>query len=209
MQRPLRFVLTVLMAELLVAELHGRLLRRVSSKRHTLAYANSLYDEVDACCSKHDHSEPQSREHDHMLESDTLTPVTRYVVQAPSSSCAAPAPEIEHVAPAPDVSSAALAHTDLVTPAPVTEYSAPATVAPSFSDLVNPQFSTTCVEASAPKVIGSLLFAPVSQPYQEQIVAGETTQNIVGSLSVSGQVKVQEIPHRRKLLSESRSRFRS
>ena len=31
---PLHFVLTVLMAELLVAELHGRLLRRVSSKRH-------------------------------------------------------------------------------------------------------------------------------------------------------------------------------
>ena len=31
---PLRFVLTVLMAELLVAELHRRLLRRVSSKRH-------------------------------------------------------------------------------------------------------------------------------------------------------------------------------
>ena len=31
---PLRFVLTVLMAELLVAELHGRLLRRVSSVRH-------------------------------------------------------------------------------------------------------------------------------------------------------------------------------
>ena len=34
MLRPLRFVLTVLMAESLVAELHGRLLRRVSSKRH-------------------------------------------------------------------------------------------------------------------------------------------------------------------------------
>ena len=53
------------------------------------------------------------------------------------------------------------AHTDLVTPALVTEYIAPARVAPSFSDLVNPQFSATCVEASAPKVIGSLLFAPV------------------------------------------------
>ena len=48
-----------------------------------------------------------------------------------------------------------------------------------MSGLVNPQFSATCVEASAPKVIGSLFFAPVSQTYLEQTVAGEKTQNIV------------------------------
>ena len=47
------------------------------------------------------------------------------------------------------------------------------------SGLVNPQFSSSRVEAFAPKVLGSLLFAPVSQTHQEQTVAGETTQNIV------------------------------
>ena len=35
--------------------------------RHiTLAYSNTLYDEVNTCWRKHDHSEPQSRDHDHM-----------------------------------------------------------------------------------------------------------------------------------------------
>ena len=102
-----------------------------------------------------------------MLESATLTPVIQYVVPAPSSSCAAPAPVIEFVAPAPDVTYAAPAHTDLVTPALVTEYIEPARVAPSFSDLVNPHFSTTCVEAPL-----AHFSAPVSQAHQEQIVAG-------------------------------------
>ena len=42
--------------------------------------------------------------------------------------------------------------------------------------LVNPQISTSCVEASAPKVIGSLLCAPASQAYHEQTVAHLTTK---------------------------------
>ena len=109
--------------------------------------------------------------------------------------CAAPAPATKYVAPAPDVTCAAPALViGFVTPAPVTEYIKPARVAPSFSDLVNPQFSATCAEASAPKVLGSLLLAPVCHAYQEHIVAGQTTQNIVGSFSVLEQVKVQEIP---------------
>ena len=66
--------------------------------------------------------------------------------------------------------------------------------------LVNPQFSITAVEASAPQVVGSSLppfekFAvPVyNQVHQEQIVAGETTQNIVEFPAVQEQVIFQEI----------------
>ena len=88
---------------------------------------------------------------------------------------------IMYVAPTPDVTFAAPVRS---APALVTECIAPTRVAPSFSDLVNPQFSATCVEASAPKVIGSLIFAPVSQAHQEQIAARETTQNIVRSFCV-------------------------
>ena len=83
------------------------------------------------------------------------------------------------MAPAPDVTHAAPAHTDFVSPPTVSEYIEPAHVAPSL-DLVNPQFSTARVEASAPKVISSPLFAPVGQTHQEQIGAGETTQKSVG-----------------------------
>ena len=83
--------------------------------------------------------------------------------------------------------------TEFVSPALVSEYIAPAHVAPSL-DLVNPQFSTARVEASAPKVIRSPFFAPVGQTHQAQIVAGETTQNSVGFQPVLELVKVQEIP---------------
>ena len=82
--------------------------------RHiTLAYANALHDEVNACCSKHDHSEPQSREYDHMREiekvvefqemdpADVPVPET-YSTPAPGRVFhAAPAPVIEYVAPTP------------------------------------------------------------------------------------------------------------
>ena len=88
---------------------------------------------------------------------------------------------IKYVGPTPDVTCAAPVRS---APAFVTEYIAPTRVAPSVSDVVNPQFSVTCVEASAPKVIGSPVFAPVSQAHQEQIVARETTQNIVRSFCV-------------------------
>ena len=46
------------------------------------------------------------------------------------------------------------------------------------------QFSTVCVKAPAPKLVGSHLPAPVSQAYQEQTVVGETTRSIVGSIFV-------------------------
>ena len=92
--------------------------------------------------------------------------------------CAAPALVIKYVAPALDVTYAAPAPAfDFVAPAPVIECIAPARVVPSFqlpppytmgtvtarvnldvSDLVNPQFSTISVEASAPGV-GSLLLS--------------------------------------------------
>ena len=81
-----------------------------------------------------------------------LQRMTQHTVPAPSSSYAAPTPMTEYVAPAPDVTYTTPAHTDLVTPAPATKYIAPAHLAPSL-DLVNPQFSTARVEASAPKVI--------------------------------------------------------
>ena len=64
--------------------------------------------------------------------------------------------------------------------------------------LVNPQFSSTAVEASAPQVVGSLprsekFDAPVNnQVHQEQIVAGEMTLNRVGNPAVQEQVIVLE-----------------
>ena len=123
-----------------------------------------------------------------------LLPVYEYVAPAPIITDlesvleppvpvvhTAPAPLIKYVAPAPDVTCAVSANTDLVSPAPVTECIAPTRVAPSFSDLVNSQFSTAYVEAFAP---GSPFLTSVSQAYQDQIVAGETTLNIVGSIPV-------------------------
>ena len=99
------------------------------------------------------------------------------VSSAPSSSCAAHAPVTKYLAPTPDVTYAAPApFTDYVALATVIEYIAPARAAPCSRD-----FS----EASTPMVVDSLLrlegiAAPVfSQVCQEQIVAGEMTQNIV------------------------------
>ena len=68
----------------------------------------------------------------------------------------------------------------------MTEYFAPARVAPSLqasSGFVNPQFSINSVETSAPRFVGAFLHlegsaVPVNLTYQEQIVAGETTQSI-------------------------------
>ena len=81
-----------------------------------------------------------------------------------------------------------------VAPALVIEYIAPGRVAPSFQPprvnfdipgLVNPQFSTTSVEASTPMV------APVSLAYQEQIVAEEVVERIqeqIGSERIEEQI---------------------
>ena len=80
--------------------------------------------------------------------------------------------------------------------------------------LVNPQFSSTAVEASAPQVVVLLpLFqeftAPVyNQVHQEQIVAGEMTLNIVENTAVQEQVIVQEIP-RRCVTHSAQRRLRS
>ena len=105
----------------------------------------------------------------------TDNPVTEYVAPAPSSYCAAPV--TKYLAPTLDVTYAALAPlTDYVAPALVIRYIAPARAA-----LCSCDFS----EASTPMVVGSLLrlegiVAPVfSQVHQEQIVAGESTQNII------------------------------
>ena len=107
----------------------------------------------------------------------TDNPVTENVAPALSSSCAAHAPVTKYLAPTPDVTYALRApFTDCVAPAPVIGYIALARAAPCSRD-----FS----EASTPMVVGSLLrlegiAAPAfSQVYQEQIVARETTQNIV------------------------------
>ena len=62
---------------------------------------------------------------------------------------------------------------------------------------MDPQFSSTAVEASAPQVVVSLppfeeFTAPVcNQVHQEQIVAGEMTLNIVENPAVQEQVIVQ------------------
>ena len=61
---------------------------------------------------------------------------------------------------------------------------------------MSPQFSSTAVEGSAPQVVVSLppfdeFTAPVyNQVHQEQIVAGETTPNIVEIPVVQEQVIV-------------------
>ena len=64
--------------------------------------------------------------------------------------------------------------------------------------LRKPEISIADVEASSPQVIGSFppfeeVVAPMcNQVFQEQIVAGVTTQNKVESLAVQEQVIVQE-----------------
>ena len=59
------------------------------------------------------------------------------------------------------------------------------------TDLVHTQFSCTAVETFAPQVVVSL---PSYEVHQEQIAAGETTENIAEISVVQEQVTVQEIP---------------
>ena len=107
------------------------------------------------------------------------------------------APVIENIAPAPTV----------ILPVPsqqlpsVFSTAAVATdVNLDISGLVNPQFSGTAVEASAPQAVVSVppfeeFTEPVySQVHHEQIVAGEMTQDIIGISAVQEQVIVQEVP---------------
>ena len=130
----------------------------------------------------------------------------------------APSPVIEYVFPAPAVTYVAPALvTEYVSPAHVLEFSAPAPAVtcavpsqqlPSvyttttvttdvnldIPGLVNPQYSSAAVEASAPQVVGSLppfeeFTAPVyNQIHQEQIVAGQTA----AGLACSDMAKMQE-----------------
>ena len=116
----------------------------------------------------------------------TEAPVIEHVDPAPTVAHAASAPVFEYVAPAPLI--------EYIAPAPAMIYAAPSQQLPpaytmttlttdvnfDISGLVNPQFSISVVEASAPQVVGSLppfeeFGAPVyNQIHQEQIVAGET-----------------------------------
>ena len=93
-----------------------------------------------------------------------LIPVIEHVALAPADNYAVPARVIEHVAPAPVI--------EHIAPAPPVTCFAPcqklhpetiATVtndaSSDMTDFVNPQFSTTAVDASASQVIGSLRFS--------------------------------------------------
>ena len=109
----------------------------------------------------------------------------------------APAPVIENIAPAPAVTFDAPSQQ---LPLAYTMTTVTADVSFDITGLVNPHFSITAVEASAPQAVGSLppleeFDAPVyKQIHQEQIVAGETTQNTFENPAVQEQVIVQEIP---------------
>ena len=134
---------------------------------------------------------------------------------APADAHATPVPVIKYAAPAPAVTCATPAsETDYVTHSPVIDYIAPAPAVtfsrlsqlllPAYTmdtnGLVNAQSPVTAVEGSASQVSGSLprldeSAAPVYHHVrQEQIAAGETTQNIVEFPTVQVQVIVPEIP---------------
>ena len=124
-------------------------------------------------------------------------PVVNYVAPAPVIEYVSSAPVIENIAPAPAVT---LSVQSQQLPPVYTTTTVTTDVTLDFTGLVNPQFSITAVEASAPKVVCSLppseeFDAPVyNQIHQEQIAAGETTQNIVEIPVVHEQVIAQEIP---------------
>ena len=154
----------------------------------------------------------------------TPAPVIEYAAPAPSVTNTAPAPVTVYMAPAPAVTYATPApETDYVTHPPVIDYitPAPAVTFPTLiqllppaytmesvttgvslvsNGLVNAQSPVTPVEASASKVNGSLprLDESAALVYhharQEQIAAGETTQNTVESPTVEEHLIVPEIP---------------
>ena len=105
------------------------------------------------------------------------------------------APGIEHIAPAPAVTLSV--PSQQLPPAYATTSD---TTDDNFdtTDLVHPQFSFPAVEVISPQVVGSLppldeFVAPgYNRIHQEQIVAGETTQNTFENPVVQEQVVVQE-----------------
>ena len=118
----------------------------------------------------------------HDVTCTSPAPVIEYV---PDDTYAAPAPVIQNVALTPDDTCAA--------PAPVIEHASVVPVSRVNRDtcgLVNPQFSTAreviLQEIPEVRVIERTQeqITLVGLALQEQNVAGETTQNIVGSLAV-------------------------
>ena len=115
----------------------------------------------------------------------------------PVITFAAPAPVIEYIAPAPAMTY--VASSQQLPPAYTITTD---TTDDNFNitDLVHTQFSSTAVETFAPQVVVSLplheeFSAPVcNQANQEQIAAGETTENIAEIPVVQEQLTVQEIP---------------
>ena len=117
----------------------------------------------------------------------TEAPVTEHVVPALVVTHAAPAPVFEYATPAPVIEYIvpALAKTRAVScqqlPPVYTTTAVNTDVNFDTTGLVNPQFSNTAFEATAPQVVGSLppfeaFDAPVyNQVHQEQIVAGKMT----------------------------------
>ena len=128
------------------------------------------------------------------------------VPAATYASTTAPTPVFEYVAPAPVI--------EYIAPAPAVTYVVPSQQLPpvyttttvttddnlDMNGLVYPQFSSTAVDPFASHVVDSLppleeFTEPVyNQVHQEQIVAGEMTQDIIGISAVQEQVIVQEIP---------------
>ena len=125
------------------------------------------------------------------------SPTLEYVDPAPVVTYAAPAPVIEDIAPAP-----AMTHVAPSQQLPPAYTNTTDTTDDNFdtTDLVHTQISSTAVETFAPQVVVSLplceeFSAPVyNQVNQEQINAGETTENIAEIPVVQEQVTVQEIP---------------
>ena len=152
----------------------------------------------------------------------TPAPVIEWMTPGHYVTCTSPAPVIEympddtHPAPAPVIQNVALTPDDTcAAPAPVIEHASVAPVSRVNRDscgLVNPQFSTACEvilqEIPEVRVIERTQeqITLVGLALQERNVAGETTQNIVGSLAVPRQVIPQEF-QKCILLSEPRSRL--
>ena len=152
------------------------------------------------------------------------SPFVEFTAPAPDVTYTEPDPVIEIVAPASAVTYSASAPVfEYAAPAPVTGYIAPAPAVTSdahsqqlppvyttttattddnldMTGLLYPQFSSTAVEPFSPHVVGPLpplkeFAGPMyNQIHQEQIAAGETTENIAEIPVEEEQVIVQEIP---------------
>ena len=125
------------------------------------------------------------------------SPMVEYVDPAPFVTYAAPAPVIEYIAPAPAMTYVASSQQLLLAYTITTDTTDDNLDVPG---LVHTQFSSTAVETFAPQVVVSFpryeeFSAPVyNQVHQEQIAAGETTENIAEIPVVQEHVIVQEIP---------------